>query len=68
MIPSFHSYKLGIIHQSATFFKEIREYMSYKRKAPIMEKIYEANLGEHFYDMTTFFQIHPKVSIPGGQY
>ena len=58
----------SIIQQSATYFKEIREYMSYKRKAPIMEKIYEAKLGEHFYDMTTFFQIHPKVSIPGGQY
>ena len=54
--------------EKATYFKEIRQHMSYKRKLPVMKKVFEAELGKHIYDLVPLIQIHPKTSIPGGRY
>ncbi|NPD90068.1 MAG: hypothetical protein HGN29_15245 [Asgard group archaeon] len=59
----------GNIEQvNATYFKEIRNFMSYRRKLPIMKEVFLANLGEPVFDLKPLIQIHPKVSIPGGLY
>ncbi|MBY9001272.1 MAG: hypothetical protein KGD64_10180 [Candidatus Heimdallarchaeota archaeon] len=56
------------IKETASSFREIRQYMSYKRKLPIMQKLFEADLGDHIHDLIPLIQIHPKRSIPGGEY
>ncbi len=52
----------------ASYFKPIREYMTYRRKLPVMKEVFKAELTEHIYDLNPFMQLHPKVSIPGGHY
>ncbi|MHA1954181.1 MAG: hypothetical protein ACW96U_09585 [Candidatus Heimdallarchaeaceae archaeon] len=53
---------------SATNFKEIRNFMTYRRKLPIMKEVFLADLGEPVSDLKPLIQIHPKESIPGGLY
>ena len=52
----------------ATYFKQIRNFMVYRRKLPIMKEVFLADLGEPIFDLKPLIQIHPKVSIPGGHY
>ena len=56
------------IKASATYFKKIRNFMTYRRKLPIMKEVFYANLGEPIYDLKPLIQIHPRESIPGGHY
>jgi hypothetical protein len=53
---------------NATYFKKIRNYMTYRRKLPIMKEVFLADLGEPIYDLKPLIQIHPRESIPGGHY
>ncbi len=50
-----------------TYFKPMREYMTYRRKMSIMAEVFKADLGTHVYDLQPLFQIHPDVSVPGGR-
>ncbi len=58
----------NIIQVNATYFKKIRNFMTYRRKLPIMKEVFYADLGEPVYDLKPLIQIHPKESIPGGHY
>lgn len=51
-----------------TYFREVREWMAYRRKAPILQKMFEAELAEIVYEMPCLMQIYPLVSIPGGSH
>jgi hypothetical protein len=53
---------------TATYFKQIRNFMTYRRKLPIMKEIFLADLGETVSDLKPLIQIHPRESIPGGMY
>ena len=50
----------------ATYFREIKEYMSFRRKLPLMREVFRADLVEHIYDLEPLMQIYPLVSIVGG--
>jgi hypothetical protein len=47
-------------------FRDIRDYMTYRRKLTIMKKIFRADLIYHVNDLLPVKQIYPLVSIPGG--
>ncbi len=55
-------------HMSFTYFREIREWMTYRRRAPIMRQIDRADLAEIIYEMPLLMQIYPLHSIPGGSH
>lgn len=55
-------------HMSFTYFREIREWMTYRRRAPIMKEVDKANLAEIVYEMPSLMQIYPLTSIPGGSH
>ena len=50
----------------ASYFREIKEYMSFRRKLPLMREVFRADLVEHIYDLEPLVQIYPLVSIVGG--
>ena len=50
------------------YHREIREHMSYRRKAPVLDKIFKANLAEIVYELPPLMQIYPLQSIPGGSH
>ncbi len=50
----------------ATYFREIKEYMSFRRKLPLMREVFRADLVNHIYDLEPLMQIYPLVSIVGG--
>lgn len=47
-------------------FKQIRKFMTYRRRATIMREVYRADLAEIVYEMPGIKQIYPLKSIPGG--
>lgn len=51
---------------SYAYHREIREHMTYRRKAPVLDKIFKANLAEIVYELPPLLQIYPLESIPGG--
>jgi len=53
---------------SATYFKQLRDFMVYRRKISIMKEVFLADLAEPIYDLKPLIQIHPRKSIPGGLY
>jgi len=55
-------------HMSFSYFREVREWMSYRRKTPIVQAIAEARLGQIEYELPCLIQIYPLVSIPGGSH
>ena len=52
----------------ATYFREIREYITFRRKTPLMKEVHRADLIKHIYDFKPLKQIYPLISIPGGSY
>ena len=54
--------------QTFSGFREIRDYMTYRRRAPIMQKVNGANLAEIIYELPPLMQIYPLKSIPGGSH
>ncbi|MHA2250062.1 MAG: hypothetical protein ACXAD7_06860 [Candidatus Kariarchaeaceae archaeon] len=55
-------------HMSFTYFREIREWMTYRRRAPIMREVDRADLAEIKFEMPSLMQIYPLQSIPGGSH
>lgn len=51
-----------------SYFREIREWMSYRRKAPIIQEMTKADLATICYELPCLMQIYPLVSIPGGSH
>ena len=51
-----------------TYFREIREFMSYRRKTPIIQEMTRADLADVLYELPALMQIYPLVSIPGGSH
>ena len=50
----------------ATFLREIKEYVSFRRKLPLMREVFRADLVEHIFDLEPLMQICPLVSVVGG--
>jgi hypothetical protein len=50
----------------ASYFREVKEYMCFRRKLPLMREVFNADLIEHVYDLEPLMQIYPLVSIVGG--
>ena len=55
-------------NMSFTYFREIRDHMTYRRRAQVMKEVYKANLAEIVYEMPGLMQIYPLQSIPGGSH
>ncbi|MDH5404273.1 MAG: hypothetical protein OEZ01_02510 [Candidatus Heimdallarchaeota archaeon] len=55
-------------NMSFTYFREIREWMTYRRKTPIIREIARADLAEIVYDLPGLMQVYPLQSIPGGSH
>ena len=53
---------------SFNYFREIREWMTYRRKSAIITEMAKAGLAEIKYDLSSLMQIYPLVSIPGGSH
>jgi hypothetical protein len=49
-------------------FREIREYITFRRKLSIMANVFKADMVEHIFDLQPNKQIYPLVSIPGGSH
>ncbi|MHA2097470.1 MAG: hypothetical protein ACW99A_02180 [Candidatus Kariarchaeaceae archaeon] len=49
-----------------TYFREIRDHMTYRRRAPVMRKVSFADLAKIEYELPPLMQIYPLKSIPGG--
>ncbi len=50
----------------ANYFRQIKEYFSFRRKLPMMREVFKADLVEHIYDLEPLMQIYPLVSTVGG--
>lgn len=53
---------------SFTYFREIREWLTFRRRAPVMREVDRADLAEIIYEMPGLMQIYPLKSIPGGSH
>lgn len=51
-----------------TYFREIRDYMTYRRRQPIMNMVHQADLAEIVFELPGLMQIYPSKSIPGGSH
>ncbi|OLS18839.1 MAG: hypothetical protein HeimC2_43720 [Candidatus Heimdallarchaeota archaeon LC_2] len=51
-----------------TYFREIRNYMTFRRRQPIMNMVHQANMAEIVYELPGLMQIYPLKSIPGGSH
>ncbi|MFW9779892.1 MAG: hypothetical protein ACFFE8_13635 [Candidatus Heimdallarchaeota archaeon] len=47
-------------------FREIRNWMTYRRKTPLVHKMGESDLVKIIYDMPCLIQIYPHHNVPGG--
>ncbi len=54
------------IQKKVTYFRELKEYMCFRRKLPLMREVFRADLIKHIYDLEPLIQIYPLVSIVGG--
>ncbi|MHA2090819.1 MAG: hypothetical protein ACW98K_08160 [Candidatus Kariarchaeaceae archaeon] len=67
-----HDFSLDLRAQdglmSFTYFREIREWMTFRRRAPIMREVDRADLAEIVFEMPNLMQIYPLHSIPGGSH
>ena len=58
----------NIIPLTFNSFRNIREYMTYRRKFSVLKEIYKADLIDHKFDLWPQKAIYPLVSIPGGSH
>jgi hypothetical protein len=58
--------KKPTIQEKVTYFRELKEYMCFRRKLPLMREVFRADLIKHIYDLEPLMQIYPLVSIVGG--
>ena len=49
-------------------FRNIRDYMTYRRKFQVLKEIFKADLIDHKFDLIPEKAIYPLVSIPGGSH
>ncbi|MCY3412409.1 MAG: hypothetical protein INQ03_12300 [Candidatus Heimdallarchaeota archaeon] len=55
-------------HRTFSYFKEIRDVMTYRRRNTVMREVYRADLAKIIYENPVIKQIYPKQSIPGGSH
>ncbi|MHA2502226.1 MAG: hypothetical protein ACXAE3_05105 [Candidatus Kariarchaeaceae archaeon] len=67
-IASFTAKISGEEAMKFTYFREIRDSMTFRRKAPVIQQMTRANLATIEYEMPCLMQIYPLVSIPGGSH
>ena len=53
---------------SFSSFRNIRDYMTYRRKFQVLKEIFKADLIDHKFDLLPEKAIYPLVSIPGGSH
>ncbi|MCY3414648.1 MAG: RtcB family protein [Candidatus Heimdallarchaeota archaeon] len=51
---------------SFAYFREIREWMTYRNKKSIMDVVHHAQLADVVYELPPLMQIYPLQTIPGG--
>ncbi len=62
------SFSMRFHGRSLTFnnFREIREWLTYRRKLGIMYRIFQFDLADHLFDLPAVMQVYPKTTVPGG--
>ena len=62
------SFDMSFLNQNLHFanFREIRQWITYRRKLGIMYQILKYDLADHIYDLPPLMQVYPLKTVPGG--